>query len=265
MHAADTLEAILKRDRALVLGGLAALSALAWIATAQMARTLPHGHAVAAPVPSLTLPHAGEWGSTELGLLFIMWTVMMAAMMLPSTAPMVLVFSAISRKQAGARDPVVSTATFLAGYLLVWTGFSALGTLAQWGLQRMAWLTPAGESASPLFGGALLLMAGIFQWTPWKDACLSKCRSPLGFLMTRWRQGTGGALRMGLEHGAFCVGCCWALMALMFVAGMMNLLWLAVLAIFCLLEKVVPAGRLVRHLSGVSLVAWGLYLINLGL
>ena len=264
MHAADALEAILKRDRALVLGGLAFLSVLAWAATAQMARTLPHGHSVAAPVPGLTLPHAGAWGGAELTILFVMWAVMMAAMMLPSTAPMVLVFSTISRKQAGMGDPVVPAAAFLAGYVLVWTGFSALGTLAQWALQRMAWLTPAGESASPFFGGILLLMAGVFQWTPWKEACLSKCRSPLGFLMTRWRRGTGGALRMGLEHGAFCVGCCWALMALMFVAGMMNLLWLAVLAIFCLLEKVVPAGRLVRHLSATGLIAWGLYLITLG-
>ena len=265
MHAADTLEAILKRDRALVLGGLAALSVLAWAATAQMAQTLPHVHSVAAPAPGLTLPHAGAWSGSELALLFVMWSVMMAAMMLPSTAPMVLVYSTISRKQAGRRDPVVPAAAFLAGYVLVWTGFSALGTLSQWGLQRMAWLTPAGESASPLLGGALLLMAGIFQWTPWKEACLSKCRSPLGFLMTRGRPGPVGALRMGLEHGAFCVGCCWALMALMFVAGMMNLLWLAVLATFCLLEKVLPAGRFVRHLSGAGLIVWGVYLINLGL
>jgi len=259
------LEALLRRDRVLVLGGLAALAALAWAATIRMARATPHGHIAVDWAAGLGLPAPAARGAADVMILFAMWTVMMAAMMLPSAAHLVLTYAAIQRKQDGHHSPVTPTALFLLGYLLAWVGFSGGGTLAQLGFQRSGLLTRAGESADPIFCGILLLVAGAFQWTPWKNACLSKCRSPLGFLMTRWRSGPRGALRMGLEHGAFCVGCCWALMALMFVAGMMNLLWLAALAAFCLLEKLLPSGRLMRHASAAGLSAWGIYMVCLGL
>ena len=162
-------------------------------------------------------------------------------------------------------DPVVPTAVFLLGYLLVWTGFSALATLAQWGLHSAALLSPMMVSTSSVMGGVLLLAAGIFQWTPLKNACLIHCRSPLAFLMSEWRDGKRGALLMGVKHGSYCVGCCWILMALLFVAGVMNLLWVASITAFVLIEKVVPRGELVGHVAGGVLSLAGILLVGRGL
>ena len=154
--------------------------------------------------------------------------------------------------------PYVPTGVFLSGYLLVWSGFSAAATLANWGLHANSLLSSMmGTSTSSYLGGALLMTAGAFQWSPLKSACLTHCRSPLGFLMSDWREGTGGALRMGLRHGAYCVGCCWTLMGLLFVLGVMNLLWIAALAAFVLLEKVAPGGRRFSRGTGLLLFGWG--------
>ena len=149
---------------------------------------------------------------------------------------------------------------FLLGYLAVWTGFSALAAVAQWILHALALLSPMMVSTSPLLGGVLLLVAGVFQWTPLKSACLTHCRSPLSFLMTDWGEGKWGAFFMGLKHGAYCTGCCWFLMALLFVAGVMNVWWIAIIALFVLLEKVVPQGLFVGKVAGVLLVAWGVWM-----
>jgi len=159
-------------------------------------------------------------------------------------------------------QPYVPTAIFLGGYVIVWTGFSALATLAQWGLHETALLSPMMVSTSPILGGLLLLTAGVYQWTPLKYACLKHCRSPLGFLMTNWREGPRGALIMGLRHGMFCTVCCWFLMALLFVAGVMNLLWVATITLFVLVEKVVPRGDIVGRVAGGVLVIAGLVLLG---
>ena len=156
------------------------------------------------------------------------------------------------------------TMVFLAGYVLVWMGFSMLASLAQWGLHSLALLSPMMVSTSPILGGLILVAAGVLQWTPLKSTCLTHCRSPLGFLMTEWREGPRGALIMGLHHGGYCVGCCWSLMALLFVAGVMNLLWVATIAAFVLVEKVVPRGELVGRIAGGVLVLAGLVLLSRG-
>jgi predicted metal-binding membrane protein len=191
-----------------------------------------------------------------------MWAVMMVAMMTPSAAPMILTFAAVNRRRQAQQGRLVPTAVFVLGYLLVWSGFSIVATLAQWGLHTAALLSPMVVVTSPVVGGLLLIAAGIFQWTPLKSTCLTQCRSPLGFLMTDWREGTWGALVMGLRHGSYCVGCCWVLMALLFVAGVMNLLWVAAIAVLILVEKVLPRGELVSRVAGGAFMLAGLVLLG---
>jgi predicted metal-binding membrane protein len=211
--------------------------------------------------PEMAMPQMQTWTLVDLLLLFVMWTVMMVAMMVPSAAPMVLMFANVQRQRQKQQRPFVSTGVFLLGYLIIWTAFSLIATLAQWGLHSAALLSPMMISTSSLFGGVLLMAAGIFQWTPLKHTCLKHCRSPLGFITTDWRDGTWGALIMGLKHGSYCTGCCWALMALLFVAGVMNLFWVAIIAVFVLIEKIVPNGHWVSKASGLLLIAWGIWMI----
>jgi predicted metal-binding membrane protein len=201
------------------------------------------------------------WGALDFLLMFLMWAIMMVAMMLPGATPMILLFAAINRKQRERGHPYAPLGAFVAGYIAVWSAFSMGATLLQWGLERAALLSPMMVSTSPLLGGGLLVVAGVYQWTPLKHACLKHCRSPLHFLSRGLRKGAGGALVMGLEHGAFCVGCCWFLMGLLFVGGVMNLLWVAAIAAFVLFEKVLPHGVLAGRLSGALLVLAGLLAI----
>jgi predicted metal-binding membrane protein len=215
MQNATSLEAVLKRDRTVVVTGLVGISVLAWAYIIYLAWNMEHMDM------EVAMPQMQAWG------------------MVPSAAPLILIFAAANRKRKERKDPFVHTAVFLTGYLLVWTGFSALATLAQWGLHNAALLSPMMKST---------------QWTPFKHACLTHCRSPLGFLMAHWREGTKGSLMMGVEHGSYCVGCCWFLMALLFVAGVMNLLWVAIIAAFVLAEKVLPRGDLVGRVAGGMLV-----------
>jgi predicted metal-binding membrane protein len=210
---------------------------------------------------SMAMPKMQSWSLMDFVSMFLMWAVMMVAMMVPTAAPMILIFANVNRKRQEQEQPYVPTAVFLSGYLLVWTGFSVLATLAQWGLHEAALLSPMMVSTSPILGGILLLAAGIFQWTPLKYACLKHCRSPLSFLMTDWREGYRGALIMGLKHGSYCTGCCWFLMALLFVAGVMNLLWVATITAFVLVEKAVPRGDLVGRIAGVALCIAGLIML----
>jgi predicted metal-binding membrane protein len=205
----------------------------------------------------MAMPLRQAWGSMDLLLAFVMWSVMMLAMMVPSASPMVLLFAKVNRTRREREAPFVATAFFLAGYLLVWVGFSALATASQWGLHSAALLSSMMVARSPVVGGLLLVGAGIFQWTSLKRACLVHCRSPLHFLMGEWRDGRIGALRMGLQHGMYCVGCCWVLMTLLFVAGVMNLLWVAAITLFVLVEKVVPGGPIVGRVVGIVLLLVG--------
>jgi predicted metal-binding membrane protein len=257
MQGQTSLEVILRRDRLVVLGGLLGISALAWAYIGYMAWDMSR---MAMPM-DMAMPQMQTWGWVDLVLLFVMWAVMMVAMMVPTAAPMILIFAKVNRQRRERQQPFVPTAVFLAGYLLVWSGFSLLATLAQWGLHSAALLSPMMVSTSAVLGGFLLVAAGIFQWTPLKYACLKHCRSPLSFIMTDWREGPGGALMMGLKHGSYCTGCCWFLMALLFVAGVMNLLWVATITAFVLIEKAVPRGDVVGRIAGVILVVAGLAML----
>lgn len=252
------LERVLERERLGAALALAAVTAVAWAYIAQLAGDMS---GIGRGAAELASPAMQAWSATALLLLFFMWVVMMVAMMLPAAAPVVLLFDAVARRRAAAGRPHARTAVFVLGYLAAWTGYSALATAAQWGLHTAALLSTAMASTSGVLGGALLIGAGLFQWTPLKQSCLRACRSPLGWLTSEWREGRTGALVMGVRHGAYCVGCCWALMALLFVAGVMNLLWVAALAALVLVEKIAPAGERVSRGAGVALVAWGAWLI----
>jgi predicted metal-binding membrane protein len=184
---------------------------------------------------------------------------MMVAMMLPSATPVILLVLGTYRRRG--RSARLQAAVFTSGYLVAWTAFSAVAAIAQLILHRAAVLTPAMASNSNLLGGAILLAAGAYQWLPFKASCLTHCRSPLAFIGEHWREGTRGALEMGLRHGAYCLGCCWMLMLLLFAAGVMNLLWVAIIALLVLVEKVTRRGVHIGRLAGVLLMAGGLWLI----
>jgi predicted metal-binding membrane protein len=184
-------------------------------------------------------------------LMCFTWWIMMMAMMLPSAAPMILLFARVTRKQCDDDAPYMPTGLFVAGYVLVWGAFSLVAVSAQWGLERR------GLLSCVLFGAGLLVAAGIYQLTPLKHACLRHCRSPIAFITQHWRPGDLGALRMGVAHGTFCTGCCWFLMALLFYGGIMNVYWVVGLAVFVLLEKTTPAGHWLGRIAGALLIAWG--------
>jgi len=184
--------------------------------------------------------------------------------MLPSVAPVILTFATVNRNRRARGEPYVPAALFAAGYLLAWVGFSLAATLAQWALERAALLSPMDMTIdSRLLGGLLFLAAGLYQFTPVKLACLSFCRSPLDFVVNHWRDGNGGALRMGMTHGLYCLGCCWILMLLLFVGGVMNLLWVAALAGVVLIEKV-AAGPWIGRIGGAVLTTYGVWLLAIG-
>lgn len=203
----------------------------------------------------------GPWGAGELAALFGMWAVMMAAMMVPSATPILALVGGVARRRRENGGPIVSSGIFLSGYLAVWTVFSAAAALGQWGLHRAALMSPAMETRHPQLAGALLLIAGLYQWLPLKELCLTHCRSPLGWLSAEWREGPRGAFVMGARHGTFCLGCCWALMTVLFVVGVMNLLWIVGLAALVLVEKVVPQGRVIGKAAGIALIVWGVVLV----
>lgn len=203
------------------------------------------------------------WHPIDLLLLFAMWGIMMVGMMIPTASPTVLLFARVNRMRSQAQRPYAPTGTFVLGYVAAWILFSLIATATQALLHTSALLSPMMVSESAILGGSILVAAGIFQWTPLKDQCLIHCRASHAFLAAYWREGTYGALAMGLRHGLYCVGCCWVLMALLFVTGVMNLVWVAILTVFVLLEKVVPSGlsSWVTRGTGVALFVWGLSLL----
>jgi predicted metal-binding membrane protein len=202
--------------------------------------------------------HQTQWDGGYALTMFIMWWVMMVAMMLPSALPMILLFTSLNQKM-GANSPMAVT-TFVAAYLLIWGGFSAIATSCQWWLVQHDLIAAMRPSNSTLLGAGLLISAGIWQLSPWKQTCLNHCRAPIQFLSENWQAGTMGALQMGLKHGLYCLGCCWVLMALLFYGGIMNLLWIIGLAIFILIEKVMPVNINISRYSGMILIAWGILL-----
>ena len=256
MQAPSPIESVLKRDRIVVIAGILAVAALAWAYLVYLAQS-NDGMGM-----GMAMAQLRSWSAADFGLMFLMWAVMMTGMMVPSAAPMILLFATVNRRRREQARPYVSTGVFLSGYVLVWGGFAAAATIGNWALHVNSLLdTMMGGSTSAYLGGSLLMLAGVFQWSRLKYVCLTHCRSPLSFLMNDWREGTWGALRMGLQHGTYCVGCCWILMGLLFVLGVMNLLWIAALAGFVLLDKIVPQGQKVSRATGLGLAAWGALMV----
>ena len=266
------LEQLLRRDRAIAAAALAAMIALAWTYVLRLAAGMDMGgmdmtgfRMISTGFAMAMLPAHAPWSGTEFVLTFAMWTVMMIGMMTPSAAPMILIYARAGRMASAAGSPLAATGWFAAAYLGVWTGFALAATTAQLALGRFALLDPAMASASNTLGGALLIVAGLYQWTPLKHACLSQCQSPLLFIARHggFQKSISGALLLGGEHGLYCLGCCWALMAILFVGGVMNVAWIAALTAFALAEKIIPAGRLVSWIAGAVLTAAGVRLLLL--
>jgi predicted metal-binding membrane protein len=261
------MQNVLRQERWIIGGCLAVLVLLAWLYLFHAKAAMPGMNAPATgmpemampgmDMPGMVMPETQENSAVAVFLLFVMWAVMMVAMMVPSAAPMILTFLSVNQRRRESRRPFTPVGFFIAGYLAVWTLYAAIAAIAQWELHKASLVSSMMVASSPAFSGGLLIAAGVFQWTPLKHACLKGCRSPLTFLMSEWREGSTGALTMGLRHGAYCVGCCWVLMALLFVAGVMNLLWVAVIALFVLAEKILPKGQLVGRLAGIVLFAAG--------
>jgi len=261
-------EALLRRDRLIVGAGLIVICLLGWLYVVAGAGT---GMSTAAmstwqfPPPAHTNGAAAPWGSSYWIVMALMWWVMMIAMMVPSAAPMILLYAQVHRhaqNKSHTDNPGIPTAAFVGGYLLAWLVFSLAATSLQWSLEQgglvhamMMW------STNSVLSGSFLMAAGIYQLSPLKRVCLKNCRSPADFLSRRWRNGRFGAVRMGLEHGLYCVGCCWFLMALLFVGGIMNLVWIAGLAIFVLIEKLGPFGYTIGRAFGFLMIASGAYLL----
>jgi predicted metal-binding membrane protein len=264
------VEVLLRRDRAIVVGGLVLITLLAWYYVLTGAGT---GMSMRAMTRVAVSPGAFsgsgmamplEWTGAYWVIMVLMWWVMMIAMMMPSAAPMILLYARVTRhaQKGGRMAPgVVPTAAFASGYVVVWLGFSLAATSLQFVLEQASLLSSMMMwSLDPWLSAGLLLAAGIYQLTPMKQTCLRHCRSPMQFLTAHWRPGRFGAIRMGILHGAYCVGCCWALMALLFVGGIMNVLWIAGLAVFVLVEKLVPRGVWLARAGGAACIAAGLWI-----
>ncbi len=246
MAGTSALEQALRHDRLIVALGIAAVVALSW-------GYLISGAGIDMSMADMPMDPE-PWSAGQALLMFAMWWVMMIAMMAPSATPMVLLFTAITRKQGAADSPVVPAWLFLGGYLVIWAGFSLVAVSAQWGLERVGLLSQMMATTSSAFGGLILLSAGLYQLSPIKRACLRYCENPLIFLSRYWQPGVWGALRMGLRHGGYCVGCCWFLMALLFVSGVMNLVWIAAVAIYVAFEKLMPRSQWLSRAAGVGLI-----------
>jgi predicted metal-binding membrane protein len=246
------LEKFFDNDRFFVLAGIGIVSVIAWIYMAGM------NPGTGSQFPAHSMHH---WRAGDFVSHFVMWAVMMVAMMMPTAGPMILTFATISRGRREKKQPYVNTFIFIFGYLVLSVGFSLLATVLQWWLHAHALLNAIGASTSYILSGFLLFVAGIYQWSSLKQACLRFCRNPFNFLMGNWREGRPGALRMGLKHGLLCTGCCWALMVLMFVGGVMNLLWMAVITAVILIEKVAPRGDVFAKIAGAAMITGGISFI----
>lgn len=285
MSPAAPIERLLRHDRALTLSGLLVLCALTWLYVVggaglgmpawEMTTLSPLPRAAGAPAaPMPEMPMAGMAmpasgpafaDAAYWALLVAMWFAMMVAMMVPGAAPAILLFARVQRHaevQVGAPSSALPAGQFAAAYLVAWLAFSILAASLQLLLQRAGVLADA-TMASRLrwLSGAVLVAAGAYQFTPFKHACLAHCRSPAAFLAHHWRPGRFGAWRLGLRHGMYCLGCCWVLMALLFVGGVMNLLWIGALTALVLVEKLAPGGRGVARVAGLAMIAWGVLVL----
>jgi predicted metal-binding membrane protein len=260
VHSPSPVAALSGRDRLLISTCLVLITAIAWVYLLHLARQMASSTAYDAMMTQMGMAMDRPWTAADIFFTFVMWAVMMVGMMSGAAAPVLLLFAA-ARTTRGEPRVQLMVLMFGLGYLAVWAGFSACAAMAQWALHQAAILSPGMATSSPRVGGAILIIAGVYQLTPWKGACLAHCRSPLGFLMSNWREGRLGAFRMGMRHGTYCLGCCWALMCVLFVVGVMNLVWVAALTGFVLLEKIGPAGAVVARVAGAAMVVVGMVVI----
>ena len=251
MIGGSVIEGALRRDRVIVVFCLLFVVVLSWA-------YLLTGAGMMQEMGDMLMPmRTGPWTPSWAVLVLVMWAVMMAAMMLPSAAPMILLYATIARRRSARGELASASGSFAFGYIAVWAAFSLAAAALQFGLEKAALLSPMMQTTSIALAGTVLIAAGLYQWTPLKQACLRHCRSPLDFIIAHWRPGTRGAFLMGLRHGVYCVGCCWLLMLLLFVGGVMNFAWIAGVALLVLIEKLVPAGHWIGRGAGILLIAWG--------
>ncbi|HEX9807456.1 MAG TPA: DUF2182 domain-containing protein [Alteraurantiacibacter sp.] len=266
---ASPLEAALRRERSITLAALAALALLAWAWLILGAGMGMGAHAELTPFPhrsadggmagmDMGMGAPTAWTAVRLFLTFSMWWVMMVAMMLPAATAVILLYARAVPRDGQKQHP--STGVFLAGYLIVWGLFSLVAAALQAALDLSGLLAPMTMgSGTRWFSAAILIAAGLYQLSPLKDACLAHCRNPAVFLSRHYRPGRAGALRLGVLHGAYCVGCCWLLMALLFVGGVMNLAWIALLTLLVAGEKLLPGGHRLALFAGAGFIAWGAF------
>ena len=252
--------------------GLAAIVGLSWFYLIHMSVTMP-GMTPSMPGMMHSMPSMATSNTTrmttpitlaaliELVFTFVMWSVMMVAMMVPTAIPTIALFATLSGRRHPLQNSSQATTIYVSGYIAVWLGYAVLAAIAQWALTQSMLISPMGESNSASFSALILLCAGAFQFTSLKDACLTQCRSPLAFFMAEWRDGSRGAFVLGLRQGAYCVTCCWMLMALMFAIGVMNLIAMALLTAFLLVEKMAPPAWHISRMSGAVLVVWGAWIV----
>jgi predicted metal-binding membrane protein len=265
--------AVLRRDRVAILAAIAVMTLLSWSYLVWLSadmnregmdmtglRMIPSGM-------GLMVPAHMPWGAMEFGFVFAMWTVMMVGMMTPSAGPIFVMYDRIGRQSKASGRPLAATAWFAFGYFVVWIAFSLFATLLQWVLERSALLDFTMASTSNIFGGIVFIAAGLYQWTHLNELCRVECQRPFAFVMRHggYRRDAMGSVMLGLRQGAYCVGCCWALMALLLVGGVMNVLWIALLALLAFLERVVFKGQLIARLAGIVLIAGGSWLLSMGM
>lgn len=249
VRSQSSVAGVISRDRAIIGSCIIVITTLAWAYLFRLS------------AQTMTMPMAASWSLRDYYFTFAMWSVMMIGMMSASAAPVLLLFSGMQRTRTG-RSLDTTVVLFGVGYAIVWLGFSAVAALMQLQLHNGAILSSSMASTSSIFGGAVLLLAGAYQLTPAKGACLRQCQTPLGFLMTHWREGQRGALVMGLEHGKYCLGCCWALMLVLFIVGVMNLVWVAALSAFILAERFGRTGFYVAQLGGAAMIVAGILVLK---
>lgn len=263
----SSIEAALRRDRFIILAALLLLIATAWAYLFRLAAGMAMPPQ-AAPMPGMDMgaamaPAVKRFDVTDMLLTFVMWFVMMVGMMVPAVTPTILLYARVGRMAALQQKPFAPAGWFAGGYFLAWAGFSLGATAAQIGLRDGLLLTAMLKSASDLLSGIALIVAGLYQWSPWKNACLEHCRAPLFFIQRHggFRPQAEASLLLGVRHGLYCIGCCWALMVLLFVGGVMNIAWIAGLAVLVLAEKLWSRGRRLSRLVGVVALSGGLFLI----
>jgi len=245
----------LRRDRIIIAGCVLGVSTLAWVYLVHVARQMSEMPAVAG-MASVGTMASTPWDGAQWWLTFFMWTVMMIGMMSPSAMPALVLYAQTQSRRPHRGPMPITVAAFGVSYLSLWVAFGLLAASTHWMAREAMLMSPAMRVVSPRLAGGILLLAGLYQFTPFKGACLTQCQSPLGFLIARWREGVSGAVVMGIRHGLYCLGCCWALMAVLFAVGVMNLAWVAVLTVFVLVEKRVT-GSLVSRAGGAAMIVLG--------